>query len=96
MKTPLPRPHWPHVFIARDSRKTSIKLVELVTKGLECMKVQYTDFGITTVGELHFLTANWKNTEKIPERVIEVPKVTFSNVKGKSPKRIIGKSPNRN
>ena len=72
---------FPHVFIGRDSRTSSPELVDAVMKGLECMKVPYTDFEEVTTAQLHFLVANYRNPEPIPEKEEEKKVVSFEEKK---------------
>ena len=50
----------PHVFIARDTRDSSPKLVAAIKRGLDCLNVPYTDFGLLTTPQLHYVTAHHK------------------------------------
>ena len=69
MRLPLKAKVFPHVFIARDTRESSERLSEQVTKGFEALKVQYTDFGVLTTAQLHFMVANYRNPEPVPKPI---------------------------
>ena len=39
------------------------------------MKVPFTNFGVQTIGAIHYLVENWRNTEPIPEIPEPKPKI---------------------
>ena len=50
----------PCVFLGRDTRESSEKLVAAVKAGLDCLNVPYKDFGLLTTPQLHFIVAHHK------------------------------------
>lgn len=54
----IPEPVFPHVYIGRDTRQSSSSLIEAVKLGLEVLRVPYTDFGIVSLPQMHYLVAN--------------------------------------
>ena len=55
-----PEPEFPHVFIAHDTRESSPQMVDSVKKGLECLRVPYTEQGLITTPMLGYLLVNHK------------------------------------
>ena len=49
-----------HVFLAKDTRESSPILLAAVKKGLDCLNVPYTDFGLLTTPQLHYIVAHHK------------------------------------
>ena len=51
---------FPHVYVARDTRESSPELLDCLLRGLECMRVPYTNYDIVTYPVLNYLVANYK------------------------------------
>lgn len=51
---------WPHVFIGVDTRESCGKLLAAVKKGLDCMQVPNTSFGVTSTACFISLIVNNK------------------------------------
>ena len=51
------------VFIAKDTRESSIKLANAASNGIQCLNGKFTDFGYLTTPQLHYII-NCKNTNE--------------------------------
>ena len=53
-----PEPIYPYCYIAHDSRESSKKLSDAAKKGLDCLRVPFTDHGLETAACFKYLVGN--------------------------------------
>ena len=58
---PPPDPEFPHIYLGQDTRESSPVIADIVMKGLEALRVPYTDFGQIPTPMLHYMVANHLN-----------------------------------
>jgi len=69
VKNEEPKTKWPEVYVGCDTRESSPLLVAAVIKGIKAMRVPYTDFGVVTTPQLHYLVANHEKKLKADDYV---------------------------
>ena len=68
---PPPDPEFPHIYLGQDTRESSPVIADIVMKGLEALRVPYTDFGQIPTPMLHYMVANHQVNHPTPQHYFD-------------------------
>lgn len=56
---------WPKVILGWDTRESSLRLLELMKKGISVLKVPIQELGLVTTPQLHYVTMNHQHSASV-------------------------------